>query len=87
MQGTESRRVVINGQASEYLTMKSDVPQGSVLFLMYINDINDRLCCKISILTEDTKLQTDMHKLMFSISEATMRRQAFELLKVNEEGD
>ncbi len=52
------QRVVIIGKASIWDGL-SGVPQGSVLgpvlFLMYVNDIDDGITCKISKFADDTK--------------------------------
>ena len=52
--------VVINGASSSWLKVKSGVPQGSVLgpvlFLIYVNDIDDGLVCKVSKFADDTKI-------------------------------
>ena len=54
------QRVVINGFTSSWLDVKSGVPQGSVpgpiLFLIYVNDIDVGLNCKVSKFADDTKI-------------------------------
>ena len=50
----------MNGSTSETLTVSSGVPQGSVmgsvLFLLYVNDIPEQVECDISMLADDTKI-------------------------------
>ena len=52
--------MVIYGASSSWLKVKSGVPQGSVLgsvlFLIYVNDIDDGLVCKVSKFADDTKI-------------------------------
>ncbi len=75
------QRVVLNGQASEWAAVSSGVPQGSVLgpvlFLIYINDIDNAVTSMIKKFADDTKLyrqtesdqeanelQEDLHRIM-----------------------
>ena len=54
------QRVVINGSYSEYLSIESGVPQGSVLgpllFLIYINDLEKNIKSNIKFFADDTML-------------------------------
>jgi hypothetical protein len=55
-----SQRVRINDASSDWIEVTSGVPQGSVLgpilFLIYINDLPDRLTCHCKIFADDTKM-------------------------------
>ena len=56
------KRVVLNGQESEWLTIKAGVPQGSILgplffFLyIYINDLSDNLESNVKLFVDDTSM-------------------------------
>ena len=54
------QRVVVNGQTSAWELVKSGVPQGSVLgplmFLIYINDLQDNIQSTCKIFADDTSL-------------------------------
>ena len=54
------QRVVLNDQSSNWKLVKASVPQGSVLgplfFLIYINDLPQRLISDVKIFADDTFL-------------------------------
>ena len=51
------QRVVLDNKASDYLPVKSGIPQGTVLgplmFLLYINDIDQNISSTIRLFTDD----------------------------------
>ena len=57
---SRKQRVVLNGFYSEYSTIESGVPQGSVLgpllFLVYINDLERNLTSEVKFFADDTML-------------------------------
>ena len=61
------QRVVINGKTSVLAICVSGVPQGSVsgplLFLIYANDMDNKLMCKISKFADDTKIMNKVTTL------------------------
>ena len=54
------KRVALNGKSSEWATISTGVPQGSVLgplfFLVYINDLVDNINCDIKMFADDKSL-------------------------------
>ena len=52
--------VVVNGSCSDFLTVSAGVPQGSVLgpllFLIYINDINEGIVSTTKLFADDTSM-------------------------------
>ena len=72
------QRVVLNGKCSDWRSVSSGVPQGSVLgpvlFLIYINDLDDNVKCKISKFADDTKIAnkvtcvTQQQELQFDLN-------------------
>ena len=54
------QRVVLNGQESEWLTIKAGVPQGSILgtlfFFIYINNLSDNLESNVKLFADDTSM-------------------------------
>jgi len=62
--GYQMQRVVLIGQLSDWKDVLSGVPQGLVLgpllFLIYINDIDESVGGKILKFSDDTKLITNL---------------------------
>ena len=54
------QRVIVDGEISNWKSVLSGVPQGSVLgpilFLIYINDLEDDISSKVLKFTDDTKV-------------------------------
>ena len=54
------QRVVLNGQASPWVSIEAGVPQGSILgpllFLIYINDLSDDLSITAKLFADNTSL-------------------------------
>ena len=54
------QRVVVDGEVSNWKPVLSGVPQGSVLgpilFLIYINDLDDDITSKVLKFADDTKV-------------------------------
>jgi ribonuclease P/MRP protein subunit RPP40 len=60
------QRVLINGEVSEWMLVTSGVPQGSVLgpilFIVYINDLDENIVSKLLKFADDTKLARSIKK-------------------------
>ena len=54
------QRVLVNGKSSGWCNVLSGVPQGSVLcpilFIIFINDMPDKITIMIQLLADDTKM-------------------------------
>ena len=61
------QRVVLNGTVSDFLQLKSGVPQGSVLgpllFLVYINDLTENIISTMKLFADDSSLFTCVHNV------------------------
>ena len=51
------QRVIVDGESSSATTVKSGVPQGTILgplmFLVYINDINENITSSVQLFADD----------------------------------
>ena len=60
-----SQRAVLNGQASDWLPVKTGVPQGSILgplfSLIYINDLSNDIVFTVKLFVDDTSLCSIVH--------------------------
>jgi len=71
------QRVILLGSSSKWIRVTSGVPQGSVLgpllFLIYINDIDDSVCNSLLKFADDTKVFSivsdinDVNKLQYDL--------------------
>ena len=59
------QRVLLNGQTSVWLPVKTGVPQGSILgppfFLIYINDLSENVESTVKLFADDTSLFSVVH--------------------------
>ena len=59
------QRILLNGQTSEWLTVKAGMPQGSIfgplLFLIYTNDFSESIESAVKLFADDTSLFSVVH--------------------------
>ena len=64
------QRVVLNGQCSKWSKIKAALPQGSILgplfFLVYINDLPERLTTNAKLFADKTSLFSVVHNSTLS---------------------
>ena len=64
------QRTLINGQVSGWKPITAGVPQGSVLgpllFLLYVNDLPDKLLCSPKLFADDVSLNDHMNNIAAS---------------------
>ena len=67
------QKVALNGQSSSWTNVKAGVPQGSILgtllFLVYINDLDDGLSSNAKLFADDTSLFSVIHDSVITTSE------------------
>ena len=60
-----TQTTVVNGVLASYVEVTSGVPQGSILgpmlFLLYINDINNAITSQIKLFADDSVLHRNIH--------------------------
>ena len=65
--GDRKQRVQLNGDRSGWMEVRSGVAQGSVLgsllFTIFIDDINEEVLCEISKFADDTKIASQVNIL------------------------
>ena len=70
--GNRRQRVILNGQTSDWSTVLSGVPQGTVLgpllFLLYINDICDDIKSSIRLFADDCVLYRTIKSTIDSVA-------------------
>ena len=84
------QRVVVDGEVSNWKSVLSGVPQGSVLgpilFLIYINDLDDDITSKVLKFADDTKVfrkiksDTDRQQLQDDLNKLTEWSEKWQML-------
>ena len=68
-----TQRVILNGTSSESFTVQSGVPQGSVLgpllFLIYINDLENGIKSKVKFFADDTMVYSVVHNPLLTAAD------------------
>ena len=87
------QRVVVDGEVSNWKSVLSGVPQGSVLgpilFLIYINDLDEDITSKVLTFADDTKVfrkiksDTDRQQLQDDLNKLTEWSEKWQMLRVN----
>ena len=76
------QRVIVDGESSDATPVRSGVPQGTVLgplmFLVYINDINENITSSIRLFADDCVI----YKTVTSIQEAEQLQDIDDLHKI-----
>ena len=64
------QRVLLNGQTSDWASIRAGVPQGSILgplfFLVYINDLSNNLSSSVKLFADDTSIFSTVHDVNVS---------------------
>ena len=50
------QRIVLNGQESERMIVKTGMPWGSIAFYIYINNLSDNLEPNVTLFADDTSM-------------------------------
>ena len=50
------QRVIVNGAMSEWTKVTSGIPQGPILFIVFINDLPDVVACNTLLFADDTQV-------------------------------